>query len=247
MGREFAVQLAEAGLNVALVARRKPLLDEVAAQLSQRNVAVRVLPFDLARADAVTAIRAQLATEGVRVRLLCNNAAFGRWGRFEAADAATYQDMVQVNVGAVVALCHHFLPDLALFPSSAIINVSSPAALQPVPYMAVYAATKAFVHSLSQALYGEWQDRGVLVQCFVPGPTATEFDRLAGAYDSALAAKRADAAHVVRDAIKHLAKGAPVVRTAKGTRRQQMFAALSPPKVVISTVARMFRPPDDKR
>src|SRR5207244_2919279 len=74
----------------------------------------------------------------------------------------------------------------AAHPTSAVINVSSPAALQPVPYMAVYAATKAFMHSFSQALYGEWKSRGITVQTLVPGPTATEFDSLSGPYESRL-------------------------------------------------------------
>ena len=155
IGRAFAVQLAAVGVNLALVARREPLLRALAEEIEQRH-AVRALamPIDLGKPDAATAIKARLASNGIKIRLLVNNAAFGHWGRFENGTQTAYQDMIQVNVSAMVALCQAFLPDLSGFSSSAIINVSSPAAFQPVPYMAVYAASKAFVSSFSQALYG---------------------------------------------------------------------------------------------
>ncbi len=243
LGREFAIQLAAIGLNLILVARRKALLDALAADLSHRHgTRVLVSPVDLAQPDAVPAIRSRLAAEGVRVRLLCNNAAFGRWGRFEETPADIYQQMLQVNISAMVALCHHFLPDLASFPTSAIINVSSPAALQPVPYMAVYAATKSFVDNFSQALYGEWMNRGILVQTLLPGPTATEFDTIAGAYETVLKA-RGKPEQVVRDSLAHLEKSTPIVKSASGTYKQRLFSAVFPAKMVIATVARMFQPP----
>ena len=187
IGREFAHQIGAAGLNLVLVARRKPLLDDLATELGQRHgIRVVAISVDLSHPDAISAVGSRLLAEDVRIRLLCNNAAFGSWGAFEKSPASTYEDMIKVNVAAVVGLCHHFLPVLSSFPTSAIINVSSPAAFQPVPYMAVYAATKAFLHSFSQALYGEWKDRGILVQALVPGPTATEFDQVAGAYASSM-------------------------------------------------------------
>ena len=178
--------------------------------------------------------------------LLCNNAASGRWGRFEVTPADTYEEMIRLNMAAMVSLCRHFLPDLISYPTRAIINVSSQAAYQPVPYMAVYAATKAFVQSFSQALYGEWKDRGILVQTLVPGPTATEFDAKAGAYVSAVST-RGSPHDVVRVALAHLEKDIPVVSTVRGTYKQRVFAALAPPKMVIKTVGRMFQPPDGNR
>jgi short-subunit dehydrogenase len=244
IGREFALALAAAGMNLALVARRKDRLDELAAELTGlHGVESRVVVADLARPEAPAQIKALLSSESRRIRLVCNNAAFGRWGRFENASAADYQDMVQVNITALVATCHAFLPDLRSFPSSVIINVASAAAYQPVPYMAVYAATKAFVASFSQALYGEWKDYGVLVQTLIPGPTETEFDVVAGAYPSVVI-KRVPAAQVVRDSLAHLGAEDPVALSAKGTLAQRFFAGLFPPRVVIREVAKRFRPPE---
>ena len=243
IGREFAMQLAAAGMNLVLVARRKHLLDVLGSELSQQH-GIRALPLavDLSQPNAISEMRSRLVAESLKVRVLVNNAAFGRWGSFEATPPEVYEEMIRLNVMAMVSLCHHFLQDLSSFPSSAIINVSSPAAYNPIPYMSVYAATKAFVSSFSQALYGEWKDRGVLVQTLVPGPTETEFDTVAGAYASALKG-RGPADEVVKTSLAHLAGDAPLVISAKGTYKQRLFAALFPAKTVIKTVARMFHPP----
>ncbi len=243
IGREFALQFAAAGMNLVLVARRKPRLDALAEELAERcDAQVRVVVADLAEPNAVADIRAIVVSEGCRIRLLCNNAAFGHWGQFESASLAACQNMVQVNIGALVSLCYCLLPELTRFSSSVVINVSSAAAYQPVPYMAEYAATKAFVSSFSQALHQEWKEHGVLVQTLVPGPTATEFDTVAGAYASVLT-ERGSAEQVVRDSLAHLARDAPVALSAKGTFKQRLFAALFPPSFVIREVARRFRPP----
>jgi len=243
IGREFANQLAAAGLNLVLVARRRPLLDDLAAELGQKHgIRVIAIPVDLSDPASIAVIDSRLVAEGVRVRILCNNAAFGSWGRFEQTPLSTYRRMIALNVAAVVDLCHHFFPVLSSFPTSAIINVSSPAALQPIPYMAAYAATKSFIHSFGQALYGEWIERGILVQTLIPGPTATEFDQIAGAYASALK-DRGTPQEVVKAALDHLAKDAPVAASAKGTYKQRFFAGMFPPRMVIKTVKRMFEPP----
>jgi short-subunit dehydrogenase len=127
-----------------------------------------------------------------------------------------------------------------------VINVSSAAAYQPVPFMAVYAASKAFVQSFSQALHGEWKEHGILVQTLVPGPTATEFDAKAGAYESALTERDAPA-DVVRAALAGLERDVPVVNAAKGTYKQRVFAGLAPHAMVIREVGKMFRPPESKK
>lgn len=243
IGREFAVQFAAAGLNLVLVARRGALLEALAQDLkSSCGVDVVCIACDLADPDTPRSIHARLRESGLRIRLLCNNAASGRWGHFEDATAEMYARMMRLDVCAPVELCRLLLPDLASFPASAIINVSSQAAYQPIPYMAVYAAAKAFIHSFSLALGEEWKEKGVLVQTLVPGPTATEFDQVAGAYPSAIRA-RGSADRVVRDAIEHLERNSILALNAKGVFRQRLFAALAPPSLVLKTVGRMFRPP----
>jgi short-subunit dehydrogenase len=244
IGREFAVQLAQRGMNVVLVARRKERLDAVAAELRARHgVRIEALAADLTQPGTVGQLKERLDQAGIRIRLLCNNAAFGRWGRFEETPAALYREMIELNTTVLVTMCHAFLGDLAAFPSSLVINVSSPASYQPVPYMAVYAASKAFVQSFSQALHGEWKARGVHVQTLVPGPTESEFDATARAYASALT-ERDTPAQVVRASLARLDAGQPVVTAAKGTFKQRFFAGLFPPSMVIREVGKMFTPPE---
>jgi short-subunit dehydrogenase len=243
IGRQFASQLAAKGIHVVLVARRAALLQSLAAELAGRH-SIRVLPIAADLADPTTPgrLRGRLEEEGIRIRLLVNNAAFGRWGRFEMQDSATYGDMLQVNITAPVVLCRELLTQLASFPDAAIINVSSPAAYQPVPFMAAYAASKAFLHHFGQALYGEWGQQGILVQTLLPGPTATEFDNVAGSYASAIK-ERDQPATVVTASLQGLATGRPVVCSARGTLQQRLFA-LMPATLVIRTVSRMFSPPN---
>jgi hypothetical protein len=243
IGEEFAAQLAQAGMRLVLVARREERLLAVVQRLrEQYGVEARAIVADLADVTAVARIRDELDGEGIRIRLLCNNAGAGRWGRFEATDAKVYDELNTLNTTTLVATCRRFFDHLAAFPSSAVINVSSAAAYQPVPYMAVYAASKAFVQSFSQALHGEWKKHGILVQTLVPGPTDTEFDAKAGAYESALT-ERGPAADVVRTSLAALERGVPVVNAAKGTYKQRVFAGLAPPAMVIREVGKMFRPP----
>lgn len=243
IGREFAVQLAQKGMHVVLVARRKDRLDALAAELREKfDVRIEVMACDLTQKGMVGQLKGRLDLAGIRIRLLCNNAAFGRWGRFEDTPPELYQEMIELNTTVVMAMCHCFLADLASFPSSLVINVSSPASYQPIPYMAVYAASKAFIQSFSQALHGEWKDRGVLVQTLVPGPTESEFDATARAYESALT-KRGTPTEMVDASLSQLDPGRPVVSAAKGTYKQRFFAGLFPPSMVIREVGKMFTPP----
>lgn len=243
IGHEFAVQLARAGANLVLVARREERLQALARTLEQEHgIAVRVMALDLAGSGAVDSLRARLREAGIRVRLLVNNAGAGRWGRFEETPSQDYERINALNTTALVALCRGLFDDLRSFPASAVINVSSAAAYQPVPYMAMYAASKAFVHSFSQALHGEWKEQGILVQTLVPGPTESEFDDKAGAYESAVT-RRDTPQQVVQASLAGLDGGAPVVAVAKGTYKQRFFAGLFPPAMVIREVGKMFRPP----
>lgn len=243
IGQELATQLAQAGANLVLVARREERLQALADTLRrQHGVKTHVAAVDLSAPGAVDALKAQLAPAGIRVRLLCNNAGAGRWGRFMDGAGADYERINALNTTALVSMCHAFFGDLASFPGSAVINVSSAAAYQPVPYMAMYAASKAFVQSFSQALHGEWKEHGILVQTLVPGPTESEFDAKAGAYESAVT-QRDTPVQVVRAALAGLEGGAPVVAVARGTYKQRFFAGLFPPAMVIREVGKMFKPP----
>ena len=244
IGREFACQLAARGMNLVIVARREPVLRALAVEIEHaHHVRVLPVPLDISKPGAGQALSGHVEGLGeVHLRLVLNNAACGRWGPFEAMHATRYAEIVQLNCAAVVELAAALLPALMRSAPSALINVSSQAAYQPVPYMAVYGASKAFVQSFSQALYEELAPAGVLVQTLVPAPTATEFDQRAGAYTSAVV-KRGTPGAVVAASLAGLDRGTAVASNAPGLWKQRLFAGLFRPEFVVRQVAKIFRPP----
>jgi uncharacterized protein len=245
-GREFALQLAAAGMNCVLVARRGNLLESLARELKARHGAESVVVVaDLSEPQASRTVKERVDAASVTIRMLVNNAAAGKWGRFEGSGTEDYERMLRLNNGSLVGLCSEFFPHLRSFRGSAIINVSSQAAFQPVPFMAAYAATKAFTNSFSLALYEEWKQYGIHVYSMVPGPSATDFDANAGAYESALQS-RLPPAGAVAMALAQVGHDRPMIVSAKGVYKQRLFTALFPAKQVVRAVAKMFRPPDER-
>lgn len=176
IGHEFGLQLAARGYDLILVARRRERLGELATQARALGAErVEVLPADLAEPGAAAKLAAAVGHLGLEVALLVNNAGFGTHGRFEALPPDREHDEISVNVDVLVGLTHAFLPGMLARGRGGVINVASTASFQPVPYMAVYGATKAFVRSFSEALHEEVHRRGVRVLALCPGPTATEF------------------------------------------------------------------------
>jgi len=176
IGREFCVQLAATGMNLVMVARRGARLADLAHALQLQHATKSVvIEQDLGLPGAATAVKQRADNEGIAVRLLINNAAFGPWGPFENTTAEIYERLVHLVAATPIAMCRLFLPDLASFPSGAIINLSSPAALQPIPYKAVYSAAKSCLHNFSLALYEEWHESGVTV--LTAAPIRTGFGR----------------------------------------------------------------------
>jgi uncharacterized protein len=241
IGAEFAKQLAEAGVNVVLTARRKALLNALAGELRERNaIMTKVIEVDLTQPDAPDRIREQLAHDGIRIRLLCNNAGAQAWAAFTDSSSGDHRNMVELNISAVMAMCHAFHDDLASHANSAVINVVSPSAYQPVPYLAVYAASKAFLLSFSQALHGEWEHEGISVQALVVGPTDTPGFRQLGIHLHGPFKSMQPARQVVEKSLSRL--HAPVAMAAAGTLLQRLFSNFFPANMVIRTVRKMFEP-----
>lgn len=244
IGAEFCRQLAAAGMNLVMVARRKKLLDDLSSELeSQYQIQSIVLIMDLSEPNSAEKVKIATTLKGIKIRLLINNAAFGPWGSFEKTSFASYEKLVQLGSSTPIALCSLYLEDLKLFPNSAIINVSSPASLQPVPYLAVYAAVKTCLHNFSLALYGELQNKNIHVQTLLPGPTATEFDTKGNAYHCKLGEDRCSPSKVVKESLRQLDKNTPLVTTSKGTYKQRLFAGIASTKMVIREVKKIFAPP----
>ncbi len=161
---------------MVLVARRKPQLDALVKEVGN----ARAVAMDLALPGAATALAANLSAHGEHCQVLVNNAGFGLWGKFAALDGPRQRNMIDLNCGTLVDLCHMMLGPMLERRSGAILNVASTAAFQPGPGMATYFATKAFVLSFTEALHEEVSGRGIKVTALCPGPTKTEFGDVAG-------------------------------------------------------------------
>jgi uncharacterized protein len=176
LGAAFAEALAQRGMNLVLVARSTDELNVLSTRLyAKYKVRRTVLTVDLADPSSPQTIADELERRGIQVDLLVNNAGFGLNGAFLSHDRKLSQAEIEVNVQALVALTHHFGEAMAARGKGGIINVASNASFQPVPYMATYAATKAFVLHFSEAIRHELAGKGVQVMATCPGPTATNF------------------------------------------------------------------------
>lgn len=181
IGEAFARALAARGMTVALVARSADRLEHLAAEFArQYGIRAEVIAADLTDPAAVAGVVEAIRQRGLAIDLLINNAGFGLHGPFETLSSEREQDEIQLNIGALVALTHAIVPDMLAQSSGAVINISSTLAFQPVPFMAVYGATKSFVLSFTQALTEEYRGRGVRFLALSPGVTSTQFFAVAG-------------------------------------------------------------------
>jgi short-subunit dehydrogenase len=200
IGRELARPLATEGLNVVLVARDDERLRRLAAEIERdAGVTARLLPKDLRAQDAPSEIFSEMEADGVDVAVLVNNAGTCVYDEFCESDLDAEIDMIQVNVTALTCLTKLFLPKMLTRGSGRILNVASGAGLCPVPLVAAYAATKAYVVSLSESLAHELRGTGVSVTCLCPWPTESGIQESSGLGASrAHRRKLADAADVAR-------------------------------------------------
>ncbi len=220
LGAEFARQLAPVASRLILVGRREERLNELAASLQKSAPQVRLDPFkaDLALPSERERLAAWIIREEIPLTLLVNNAGLGDLGPFDNAEWKRLSPMLEVNITALTHLTHLLLPMLRLQIPSAILNVSSVAGFFPLPEMAVYAATKAYVTSFSEALRMELAHHGVTVTALCPGPVETEFFEVASrdgesirAMDRSHPALATTPQTVIRKALRGLEKDKPGV------------------------------------
>ncbi|NBQ92870.1 MAG: SDR family oxidoreductase [Micrococcales bacterium] len=177
LGEAYALALADRGARVILVARRADRLRALSDRINAKHgiYASTVIPMDLSSRDAASTLAKVIKGRGTQVDILVNNAGFGSTLNFIEEDHSSIVNELSVNVNALVELTHFFLPGMVERRNGVVINIASTAAFQSLPYMAVYGATKAFVLSFTEALWGETRKQGVRVVAVCPGPTQTEF------------------------------------------------------------------------
>jgi uncharacterized protein len=241
IGAVFARELASRGSDLVLVARSRDKLTALADELSASyGVAADVVVADLAKPSAADELAAELRDRTPRIDILVNNAGFGLHALLHQADATRLTEMVQVNVAALVDLTRLYLPGMLARDRGAVINVASTAAFQPVPYMAVYGASKAFVLSFTEALWAETRRTGVRVTALCPGSTETEFFAVAG--ENAQVGRIMAPERVVHAALRALDRRASTGVTGAGNRLLINAPRLGPRQFVARMAERTMRP-----
>lgn len=181
IGRELAWQLANRAHTLVLVARREQRLNELRAELANRNaqLIVHTRVVDLSDQSQIDGLVRWLEQSKIEIDFLINNAGLGDYGTVATSDLERDDRIIQVNIAALTFLTRHLLPRMIERRRGAILNVSSSAGFLPIPGMAVYAATKAYVNSFTEALRAELGGSGVSVTALCPGPVHTEFGDVA--------------------------------------------------------------------
>jgi uncharacterized protein len=198
-----------------VVARRKDPLQELARELAEHKAAVHIKIEDLAQPGAAARLAEQVQAAGLQIDVLVNNSGFGLAGPFYKSSPTELSGMIAVNVTALTELSRMFLPGMVERQHGGLLNVASLAAFQPGPFMAVYYASKAYVLSLSEALWEECRGTGVTVTALCPGPVETGFAERAAMTNTRLIASglmpKMSSAQVAELGVEGLMRGRRVV------------------------------------
>jgi short-subunit dehydrogenase len=241
IGEVFARKLAARGRNVLLVARSEGKLITLCNELGRSNsIRAQYVALDLSLPESPARLFEEAEKRGLAIDLLVNNAGFGSFGDFSKADLARELNMIDLNVKALVELTYRFLKPMRERKQGAIINVASTAAFQAVPYMATYAATKAFVLSFSEALWEENRAFGVKVMALCPGVTETNFFEAArGEKPPARASQTPE--EVVETALRGLARDKSHIISGWANWAMMEAERLAPRSLVTRMAGRMMR------
>ena len=226
IGECFANTLDRLGANLILTARSEDKLLDMASKM---NSAV-VMPGDLSKKEFSRELYNQVKDKGIKIDILINNAGFGYSGKFLDNAMENYEEMVDVNICSLVSLTHLFLNDMVKRNSGGIINISSFASFQPIPYFSIYAATKAFVTSFTQSLYEEYRDVNVRVLGVCPGYTKTNFNKRAQMSSKPAAGYLMSSQEVVNQSLKAYQKGRFLIINGRINRFAKIFTSLIPRK-----------------
>jgi short-subunit dehydrogenase len=239
IGEEFAKALAGRGYELVLVARREDRLKQIADGLETKT---HVVACDLASEAGELAGRVEKL--GVQVDLLVNNAGFGLRGRFAELPVDRQAEMVRLNCEAVVILTGAFLPGMLERDRGGVITVASTAGMQPLPYEAVYGASKAFALNFTEALHAELGNTAVRALAVNPGPVPTEWQQVAG-YDEVggeMMPGAIEADQVVSEALRSYDRGKRSMVPGRFFRNFMRLNAPTPRALKLRVSERMYRP-----
>ena len=242
IGAVFAHALAARGANLVLVSRREDRLVVLARQLSERHgIRTEVIAADLSVPGVARAVHQRACELELEPEVLVNNAGFATYGLFETTPLERQLEEISLNCKAMVELTYAALPGMLKRRDGAIINVASTAALQPLPHMAIYGATKAFALSFSEALWAENRSRQVRVLAVCPGATDTAFFDVVGAKEAAVG-KRMSPSVVVETSLRALDRGKSHIVTGGANRLLGMLPRLLSREAATRLVGSMLKP-----
>lgn len=242
IGEAFARRLAAEGHDLFLVARSGEKLERLCKELSSKHeVKADFLAIDLSENDADIRVFDEANRLGMEIDLLINNAGFGSMGDFAKLEIEREMEMVRLNIGTLVALTHRFLGPMRERRRGTIINVSSTAGFQPIPFMATYAATKSFVSTFSEALCEENKPYGVHIFALCPGSTDTAFFEI-GKVDRAFTAKGMETPEqVVETGMKAIGSGKAKVISGWKNKIVARSSTFAPNWLIMRTIANTLR------
>ncbi len=243
IGEGFARRLAAEGHNLVLVARREKALHELCDELMLKHeIFAHYVVLDLAEPDPDLKLLAELKKHDLEVDWLINNAGFGSVGDFARLDIDHELQMIELNVTALVTITHAFLQGMRERRKGVIINVSSAAGFQPIPFMATYAATKAFVSSFSEAIAEENRPYGIQVLALCPGSTKTNFFAASNIERPIQVKGQQSVEDVIDTAMRAVKAGRTKVVSGIANKIGAMLGKYSPNSISRKAMAKMLRP-----
>ncbi len=242
IGKAFAQECASRGMNLILVARSQHLLEELAAELSKKNINVHTHTADLLDHSVHKKIFDWIKTNGWNVNMLINNAGMGYFGKFDEKPLEKHLEVMHLNMDSMIRMAHEFLNASDPKQKRYLLNTSSTGAFQPTPYMAVYCASKSFMLSFSEAIRFELRKQNVNVTALCPGGTESDFFRPAGMEkviekNSRFMMKAEDVAKI---GMNGLMENKAVVVPGFVNKAGKVAAHLFPNSIVVPGAARFF-------
>lgn len=242
IGESLARALGQSGVSLVLVARSVQALEKIAEEIRTSNISVITFPLDLIQPDALDKLILFLKENKIEIDLLINNAGFGSYGYFHDLKIDRESDMIQLNISALVKFTHHFINPMIRKNHGAVINISSTASFQPVPFMATYAATKAFVTSFTQALSAEYKNTNVSFIAICPGRTKTQFQVASGSEKIKIKSRFATTDQVTRVTLKALNKHQSIAIEGWTNKIATHMQRFLPRRCVLALARWIFKP-----
>ena len=256
IGYAIAKELAKRGTNliISATARSEDKLHELSSEIKDIGSDCHIFLEDLSKLNSGRLLYDQIKLQNLHVDLLINNAGYGRWGTFHEVEMDDYTEMIQLNVTSLSELSHLFIPDMISKGEGGVINVGSVASLTPVPYSSVYAATKAYVLSLSEGLRYEYRSSNIRIMALLPGATVSNFGQVATAKSDKLRerlnkrTKKSAAGTVFQtshevavECLDGFLKDKQFIIPGKGNRRTALITKFMPRTKVLNTVGNLFK------